>query len=53
MFKITQKVTKLQLGARMLSTFETLKVTSPKAFVVQVELNRPDRLNAFSKTMWL
>lgn len=36
-----------------MSTFETLKVTSPKEFVVQVELNRPDRLNAFNRTMWM
>jgi Delta3,5-Delta2,4-dienoyl-CoA isomerase len=39
--------------SKMLSTFETLKVTSPKEFVFHVELNRPDRLNAFSRTMWI
>ncbi|XP_053687403.1 delta(3,5)-Delta(2,4)-dienoyl-CoA isomerase, mitochondrial [Sabethes cyaneus] len=32
--------------------FETLKLTTPKPFVVHVELNRPDRLNAFNKRMW-
>jgi len=37
----------------MLSTFETLKVTTPKEYVVQVELNRPDRLNAFNRLMWI
>lgn len=37
----------------MSSKFETLNVTFPKPFVSHVELNRPDRLNAFSKTMWL
>lgn len=52
MFKIAKTVVRSQSG-RMLSTFETLKVTSPKEFVMQVELNRPDRLNAFNKTMWM
>jgi len=37
----------------MLSTFDTLKVTSPKEYVVQVELNRPERLNAFNRLMWI
>ncbi|XP_055617198.1 delta(3,5)-Delta(2,4)-dienoyl-CoA isomerase, mitochondrial [Toxorhynchites rutilus septentrionalis] len=33
--------------------FETLKLSTPKPFVVHVELNRPDRLNAFNKRMWI
>ncbi|XP_058811832.1 delta(3,5)-Delta(2,4)-dienoyl-CoA isomerase, mitochondrial isoform X2 [Topomyia yanbarensis] len=33
--------------------FETLKLTTPQPFVVHVELNRPDRLNAFNKRMWI
>lgn len=37
----------------MLSTFETLKVTSPQEFVYHVELNRPDKLNAMNRTMWV
>jgi len=37
----------------MLSTYETLNVTTPVEFVVQVELNRPDRFNAFNKAMWI
>lgn len=53
MFKIAKTVIKLQSGRKMLSTFETLKVTSPKEFVVQVELHRPDRMNAFNRTMWM
>ncbi|XP_055526459.1 delta(3,5)-Delta(2,4)-dienoyl-CoA isomerase, mitochondrial isoform X2 [Wyeomyia smithii] len=32
--------------------FETLKLSTPKPYVVHVELNRPDRLNAFNKRMW-
>ncbi|XP_063707041.1 delta(3,5)-Delta(2,4)-dienoyl-CoA isomerase, mitochondrial [Culicoides brevitarsis] len=32
--------------------FETLAVNFPKPFVAHVELNRPDRLNAFNKKMW-
>jgi delta(3,5)-delta(2,4)-dienoyl-CoA isomerase len=35
------------------SSFETLKVTVPKPFVYQVELNRPKQLNAMNKTMWM
>ncbi|XP_033735839.1 delta(3,5)-Delta(2,4)-dienoyl-CoA isomerase, mitochondrial-like [Pecten maximus] len=32
--------------------FETLKVTQPKEFVTQVELNRPKQLNAMNKAFW-
>lgn len=32
--------------------FETLSVNWPLPFVAHVELNRPDRLNAFNKKMW-
>ncbi|XP_039270795.1 delta(3,5)-Delta(2,4)-dienoyl-CoA isomerase, mitochondrial-like isoform X2 [Styela clava] len=32
--------------------FETLAVTSPKDFVLHVELNRPDKLNAMNNQMW-
>ncbi|CRK87791.1 CLUMA_CG001549, isoform A [Clunio marinus] len=51
MLKTAKTVFRFQ--SRMLSTFQTLKVTSPKEYVKQVELNRPDRLNAFNKTMWI
>lgn len=34
-------------------SYKTLSVTQPLPFVHQVELNRPDKLNAFSHTMWL
>lgn len=33
--------------------FETMSVISPKPFVYHVELNRPDKLNAMNKPMWL
>lgn len=33
--------------------FETLSVTEAKPFVYHVAFNRPDRLNAFNRTMWL
>ncbi|XP_061172954.1 delta(3,5)-Delta(2,4)-dienoyl-CoA isomerase, mitochondrial-like [Saccostrea echinata] len=33
-------------------TFETLKVTRPKDFVVQVEMNRPKKLNAMNRAFW-
>ncbi|XP_021353466.1 delta(3,5)-Delta(2,4)-dienoyl-CoA isomerase, mitochondrial-like isoform X2 [Mizuhopecten yessoensis] len=32
--------------------FETLKVTQPKEFVTQVEMNRPKKLNAMNKAFW-
>ncbi|KAG4075833.1 hypothetical protein HA402_003659 [Bradysia odoriphaga] len=32
--------------------FETLSVTEAKPFVYHVSFNRPDRLNAFNRTMW-
>ncbi|XP_018568512.1 delta(3,5)-Delta(2,4)-dienoyl-CoA isomerase, mitochondrial [Anoplophora glabripennis] len=33
--------------------FETLSVSVPHEFVYHVSLNRPDKLNALNKTMWL
>lgn len=33
--------------------FETLSVTQPSANVLQVNLNRPQKLNAMNKTFWL
>ena len=33
--------------------FETLQVTSPCPNVLQVSLNRPDKLNAMNKAFWL
>lgn len=35
------------------TNFQTLALTSPKPFVTHVELNRPDRLNALNKLMWI
>lgn len=54
MFKVTKAILS-SLGSqsrRMLSTYETLAVTTPKEFVAHVELNRPDKLNALNYTMW-
>lgn len=54
MFKVLSRVARNQFGAsRNMSTYETLKVLTPKEFVVHVELNRPDKYNAFSKLMWM
>jgi len=33
--------------------YETLLVSSPSPFVLQVSLNRPEKLNAMNKTFWL
>jgi hypothetical protein len=42
--------------ARNMSTeeykFDTLSVTRPREFVVQVELNRPKKLNAMNQAFW-
>lgn len=44
--------------ARMMSDtteqykFETLNVTRPREFVVQVEMNRPKKLNAMNRAFW-
>lgn len=40
-------------AAKMEYKFETLSVTEAKPFVYHVAFNRPDRLNAFNRTMWL
>lgn len=32
--------------------FKTLKLTTPTPFVVHVEFNRPDRMNAFNRQLW-
>lgn len=32
--------------------FETLNVTRPREFVVQVEMNRPKKLNAMNRAFW-
>jgi delta(3,5)-delta(2,4)-dienoyl-CoA isomerase len=32
--------------------FTTLKVSRPREFVVHVELNRPQRLNAMNAAFW-
>ncbi|KAM7349173.1 delta(3,5)-Delta(2,4)-dienoyl-CoA isomerase, mitochondrial isoform 2-T2 [Cochliomyia hominivorax] len=34
-------------------TYKTLAITTPKPFVFHVELNRPQRYNAFNKEMWI
>ncbi|KAL5283709.1 ECH1.2 family protein [Megaselia abdita] len=36
-----------------LKTLKTLSVSNPKPYVFHVQLNRPDKYNAFTKQMWL
>lgn len=38
--------------AKPYASYETLSIEQPKPFVFHVQLNRPDRLNAFNNTMW-
>lgn len=33
--------------------YQTLKIESPKEFVFNVQLNRPDKANAMNTPMWL
>ncbi|XP_053680721.1 delta(3,5)-Delta(2,4)-dienoyl-CoA isomerase, mitochondrial [Anopheles nili] len=33
--------------------FKTLKLSTPSPFVVHVEFNRPDRMNAFNRQLWI
>lgn len=47
---ITTNVLKAKMST---SNYETLSVKVPKEFVYHVELNRPDKLNAFSRNMWM
>lgn len=35
-----------------LSSFETLAVTQPSPYVHHVQLNRPDKFNAFNQALW-
>jgi delta(3,5)-delta(2,4)-dienoyl-CoA isomerase len=35
------------------SQFKALSVTVPNPFVYHVELDRPKKLNAMNKTMWM
>lgn len=35
------------------TAYKTLAVTQPSSFVTQVELNRPDKFNAFNHDLWM
>ena len=39
--------------AKAYSSYEFMKVTFPSSFVAHLELNRPSKLNAFSRPVWL
>lgn len=43
----------LKANSTSAGAFETLAVTVPKPFVYHVELNRPNRFNAFNKALWM
>lgn len=51
----SSKIEKSSLSVRAMSgaAYKTLAVTQPLPFVNHVELNRPDKLNAFSNTLFL
>lgn len=42
-----------QAATEVAAEFKTLAISSPKPFVFHVELNRPKKLNAINKDMWL
>ena len=39
-------------GATMARSYETLEVTRPAEWVVQVQLNRPEKSNAMNRAFW-
>lgn len=41
------------MGIQGYDTFKHFLVSSPSQYVAHVEINRPDKLNAFSPPMWL
>ncbi|ROT41372.1 ClpP/crotonase [Sodiomyces alkalinus F11] len=41
------------MGIQGYDTFKYFLVSSPSEYVAQVEINRPDKLNAFSPPVWL
>lgn len=41
-----------QNSAEQKYDFKTLKLTTPSPYVVHVEFNRPDRMNAFNRQLW-
>jgi delta(3,5)-delta(2,4)-dienoyl-CoA isomerase len=56
MFTFSENQGLCQIAA-MLSTaaeeFKALNITVPNPYIYHVELNRPKKLNAMNKTMWL
>jgi enoyl-CoA hydratase/carnithine racemase len=60
MFTFSENQGLCQIAA-MLSTaaeeqrteFKALNITVPNPFIYHVELNRPKKLNAMNKTMWM
>ncbi|XP_017870528.1 PREDICTED: delta(3,5)-Delta(2,4)-dienoyl-CoA isomerase, mitochondrial [Drosophila arizonae] len=42
-----------QAATEVAAQFKTLAISSPKPFVFHVELNRPKKLNAINRDMWL
>lgn len=50
----TMNLVKTQMSrCSTLAKYKTLSLTTPKPFVIHVELNRPEKLNAMNKTMWM
>lgn len=42
-----------EASSSQISQFKTLGISVPEPFVYHVELNRPEKMNAMNKTMWL
>ena len=46
------RVSAMSTGTNALPQYETLSLSSPQEYVVQVELNRPEKRNAMNKTFF-
>lgn len=51
-FKVIEMVKTQAARASTFPSYKALMVSNPKPYVVHVELNRPEKMNAMDRTMW-